>query len=61
MTKKVYYIENTKVLDMALSILAYDIPCFIDREFIEMNYSAVTITCRTEDLLTVERVLAPLV
>lgn len=61
MTKKVYYIENTNTLDMALSILTYDIPCFINREFIEMNYSVVTIICRTEDLLAVERVLAPLV
>lgn len=61
MTKKVYYIENTNILDMALSILTYDIPCFIDREFIEMNYSIISILCRAEDLPAVERVLAPLV
>ena len=61
MTKKVYYIENTAKLDIALVVLADLIPCFIDREYIEMNYSAVTIICRTEDLVTVENFLAPLV
>ena len=61
MTKKVYYIENTNALDTALACLADRIPCFINREFIEMNYSAVSICCRVEDLLTVEKVLAPLI
>lgn len=61
MTKKVYYIENTAELDLALVCLADLVPCFIDREYIEMDYSAVTIICRTEDLIAVERVLAPLV
>ena len=61
MTKKVYYIENTNNLELALACLADSIPCFISREYIEMNYSAVTVTCRTEDLLCVECALAPLV
>lgn len=61
MTKKVYYIENTAKLDIALVVIADLIPCFIDREYIEMNYSAVSIICRAEDLVTVETFLAPLV
>ena len=61
MTTKVYYIENTNELDKALETLEQKIPCFINRELIEMNYSKVEINARTEDLLTVETILAPLV
>jgi hypothetical protein len=36
-------------------------PCFTDREFIEMNYSQVTINAREEDIASIEKILAPLV
>ena len=61
MLTKVYYIENSDNLENALNILRDTIPCFIDREFIEMNYSVVSIIARAEDLISVERMLAPLV
>lgn len=61
MITKVYYIENTNTLDKVLSALRDSIPCFIKREFIEMNYSVISILARAEDILSVERALAPLV
>ena len=60
MTKATYYIENTNELEMVLEVLKEIIPCFIEREYIEMNYSEVTITARIEDFPTVENYLAPL-
>lgn len=61
MTKKVYYIENANCLEDALEFLINSIPCFVERRFIEMDYSVVTVLCRVEDLINVERILAPLV
>jgi len=60
MKKATYYIENTVNLDATLEMLKVVIPCFIEREYIEMNYSEVTITARAEDFATVENYLAPL-
>lgn len=61
MIKKTYYIENSADLDATLEVLKDTIPCFINREYIEMNYSEVEITARVEDFCTVEMYLAPLV
>lgn len=61
MVEKIYFIENTNELEDALEYLTNAIPCFVDREFVEMNYSEITIKANEEDLATVERVLAPLV
>lgn len=61
MITKVYYIENTEALDNRLSVLRDNIPCFIKREFIEMNYSVISILARAEDIPWVERILASLV
>lgn len=61
MTKKVYYIENSIALEAVLETLQNVIPCFIDREYVEMNYSEIEIIARTEDFITVEALLAPLV
>lgn len=61
MKKGTYYIENTNELEMVLEVLKEVIPCFIEREYIEMNFSEVTITARVEDFATVENYLAPLV
>lgn len=61
MTEKIYYIENSLELATALMKIEILIPCFIERNFIEMDYSKVVIIARNEDIATVERFLAPLV
>ena len=61
MTEKIYYIENTNALDLAIDAITDTFPCFVDREFIEMNYSKITIKARTEDLASIEDILAPLI
>lgn len=61
MVEKSYYIENSWKLEIALEILAAAIPCWVNREYVEMNYSKVTIHARIEDLWFVESELAPLV
>ena len=61
MTEKTYYIENTTELDNALKLIEDTFPCFIEREYIEMNYSQIDIKAREEDIVSIERVLAPLV
>jgi hypothetical protein len=58
MTKKVYYIQNSVELDVSLELIKMSIPCFITREYIEMDYSEVEIIARNEDLACVERNLA---
>lgn len=61
MERKVFYIENTKALTDTLDKIVYDFPCWISREFIEMNYSEVGITVRAEDMSAIMDRLAPLV
>ena len=58
MTKKVYYIQNSVELDVSLELIKMAIPCFIIREYIEMDYSEVEIIARDEDFANVERNLA---
>lgn len=60
MKKATYYIENSNTLSGVLEILKGVIPCFIEREYIEMDYSEVTVIARIEDWVTVENYLAPL-
>ena len=60
MKKATYYIENSTTLNGVLEVLKGVIPCFIEREYIEMDYSEVTIIARIEDWVTVENYLAPL-
>lgn len=61
MTNKTYYVENTNELDTALETIENNFPCFVEREFIEMNYSQIEINAREEDIASIERILAPLV
>ena len=61
MTKKAWYIENSNELDNAIINITSTFPCFIDMEFIEMNYSKVEIEARAEDIASIEEILAPLV
>lgn len=61
MGKKTFYIANSEQLDEILLALKDRIPCFINREYIEMNFSQVEIVARIEDWATVENYLAPIV
>ena len=60
MMQKVYYIENTNLLDEALYLLTRMFPCFINRELIEMNCSEITVIARFEDMPYIEKALKPL-
>lgn len=60
MATKTYYIENSERLNEVLELLKMAIPCIIEREYIEMNFSQIEIIARAEDLRTVEKYLAPL-
>jgi hypothetical protein len=61
MVEKIYYVNNSAKLDEAIDFLRNLIPCFIDQELIEMDYSKVSVVVRVEDLKVVETNLAPLV
>ena len=61
MTKKAYYFEMSVSLASAIEYLEDHIPCFVEVEPVEMNWALVTITCRDEDVVAVEKALAPLV
>lgn len=61
MGKKTFYIANSEQLDEILLTLKDRIPCFITREYIEMDFSQVEIVARIEDWATVENYLAPIV
>ena len=61
MTKCVFYIENSVALDEILESIKLAVPCFITREYIEMDYSQVEIIARIEDWAFIEKELAPLV
>ena len=61
MEEKIYYIENTDELNDAMERIENDFPCFTEREFIEMDYSKITIKARTEDIKHIKDILAPLV
>lgn len=61
MVKLCYYIENSWKLEITLEIIQAAIPSFVSREYVEMNYSQVTITARQEDAWFVEAELAPLI
>ena len=61
MIEKIYYIVNGIELEEAIDYLKNALPCFIERELIEMDYSKVTINARAEDISTIEYKLAPLV
>jgi hypothetical protein len=49
MVELTYYIENTLALELALEKISDRIACFVTREYIEMNYSKITIQARIED------------
>lgn len=51
------YVQNSSILDEALQFIATTWPCFVNREYIEMDYSLVTITTRKEDVIKIEKIL----
>lgn len=59
MTEKIYFIENTNALEDALEMLINAFPCFVEREFVEMNFSKITVRALEINLASVERILAP--
>lgn len=61
MRTKTYYIQNTNELDKALETIRDNFPCYVNREFIEMNYSQIEIQSRNEDVVNIEKILAPLI
>ena len=64
MVEKIYYLDwNEKKEDIqnVLLKLFVTIPCFIQAEYIEINYVKVSIKCREEDVRTVELFIADLV
>ena len=61
MTERIYYFDNnTEGLSTRLQVLAMLIPCFVKKEYIEMNWCKVTILARIQDVATVEKFLADL-
>lgn len=61
MSTKAWYIENTNALEETIKAIRNTFPCFIYREFVEMDYSKVEIKARNEDFRAIESMLAPLV
>ena len=58
MIKKCYIFTWFEALTHAISNLCDAIPCFIDMKDIDANHFEFYITCRAEDVCTVENRLA---
>ena len=58
MVELTYYIENTLALELALENISDKIACFVTREYIEMNYSKITIQARIEDFNSIDEVFS---
>lgn len=61
MVEKIYFIYNSRELDEACEKIKFTFPCWIHWEFVELDYTELTIKARVEDLASIERILAPLV
>lgn len=57
MEKRVYYKPNGVDLDVIVENIKNSSPCFITREYIEMNYSKVEIIARVEDIPYIQRLM----
>lgn len=57
MTEKIYFIENTEELELALVELD-NVAVEYKREFIEMDYSKITVNCMEELVAEVEKILS---
>ena len=58
MIKKCYIFTRSESLTRAISNLCEAIPCFIDMKDIDSNHFEFYITCRAEDVCSVENRLA---
>lgn len=56
MTNRVYFIENTKALEVVIDTAETLFPCFINRELIEMNYSKISVLARNEDIKSIDNI-----
>lgn len=50
MAKYEAYLMNTALLEEVLEDIKDTFPCFVEREYVEMNFSKVTVRCRVEDM-----------
>lgn len=55
MKKRVYYKPNSVDLDIVIEHIKKVFPCFITREYLEMNCSKVEIIARVEDISSIQR------
>ena len=61
MTENVYYIESSITLTETLKTIKKNFShCRVHAEPIEMNYMQVEIISKTEDVKSIEKLLAPL-
>lgn len=49
MKKFTIYAPNTRLLDTIIEEITNQVPCFVNREYVEMDCSKVEVTCREED------------
>lgn len=59
---KIYYCENSDLLDIAIAEInkpKHTVGCAI--EYVEMNYSKITVECYPHQIALVEAILAPYV
>ena len=57
MENRNYYLKNGEKLDRALEAVSNAFPCFIEREFIEMDHSKISIKSRVEDADAIDKAL----
>ena len=57
MEKRVYYRYNSVDLDIVIEHIKSGIPCFITREYVEMNYSKVEFIARAEDISYIQQLM----
>ena len=55
------FVENGCGIDKVLDWIIDTFACFVERDFVEMDYSLISIMARTEDMPYIENALAPLV
>lgn len=53
----VWYFDGTEVIEEAEKI-ANDFPCFVNIEYLELNWVEITVKARAEDITPIERRLA---
>ena len=62
MIKKTYYLDSTaKGYRQAIAYIKKTIPCFTSAKPVELDFVEWTFEVRAEDVVTLERMIAPLV